>query len=129
MSSNPNVALTNRERATAAWGAEMPAWVGLLASAADATNQRLVAEKLGRSSGYVSRIINALYPGDLAEAERQVRAVFGAEEVICPLPFGGPIPLKTCIRNRRRARPANWMHLAHASACPSCPNNTDREED
>lgn len=129
MSGNLTVPLTNAERAAEAWGTDMPAWVALLASAADATSQRIVAEKLGKSNPYVSRILRNSYPGDLAEAERQVRAVFGAEEVVCPLPFGGPIPLKTCIRNRRRRSPANWMHLAHASACPSCPNNTDREED
>lgn len=129
MSGNLTAPLTNVERATEAWGADMPAWVALLAKAADATNQRMVAEKLGKSNPYVSRILRNTYPGDLAEAERQVRAVFGAEEVVCPLPHGGVISLRTCIRNRRRTKPLNWQQLDHARACPSCPNNTDREED
>lgn len=120
---------TNREKAAAAWGPDAPAWVALLAGAADRTSQRAVAERLGRSSGYVSRVLSNSYPGDLAEAERQVRATFGGEEVVCPLPFGGPIPLRTCIRNRRRRTAANWMHLEHARVCPGCPNNTDHEED
>lgn len=129
MSGNLNAPLTNRERAAAAWAPEVPAWIGLLAGAADATSQRAVADRLGKSAGYVSRVINRAYAGDYAEAERQVRATFGAEEVTCPLPFGGAIPLRTCIRNRRRRTPANWMHLEHARACPGCPNNTDHEED
>lgn len=118
---------TNRERAEAAWGSTPPEWIAVLARACDATNQRAVADRLGASSGYVSRILNNRYPGDLVEAERQVRAALGAERVTCPL--FGDMALKTCIANRRRTRPANWAHVQYARTCPDCPNNTDRQED
>ena len=122
-----NTSSTNQERAVIAWGADMPAWVRLLASACDGTNQRVVGERLGKSSGYVSRLINRSYAGSYPEAERLVRATYGAEDVACPL--FGPIPLSSCMRNRRRKEPPRHQaHHQYAATCPGCPNNTDRED-
>ncbi|WP_394663243.1 hypothetical protein [uncultured Sphingomonas sp.] len=45
---------SNREKAAAAWAPEPPAWVKVLAEACDRTNQRAVADQLGKSGGYVS---------------------------------------------------------------------------
>lgn len=116
--------LTNMQRAVAAWGEDMPRWVRLLATACDTTNQRMVGERLGRSSGYVSRLINASYPGDMDEAEKLVRAAFGDEGVVCPL--WGTIPLANCMRNRRRkGPPRNQAQRLYRMHCPSCPNNSD----
>lgn len=116
---------SNLMRATAAWGAGMPAWVQLLASACDTTSQRRVADVLGKSSGYISRIVNRNYAGSYEEAELLVRSRFGDEGVLCPL--WGQIPLTSCIRNRRREGPArNQAHHQHDATCPTCPNNTDR---
>lgn len=115
---------SNIARATSAWGADLQQWVRLLASACDASNQRVVAERLGKSSAYVSRIVNRLYTGSYAEAEVLVRRYFGAEEVLCPI--FGPIPEKSCILNRRRkGTPRNYYERQFASACPDCPNNPD----
>lgn len=119
--------LTNRDKASAAWAPDVPAWVLLLADSCDRTSQRIVGDQLGKSAGYVSRLINRSYAGSYPEAEQIVRARFGAEEVMCPL--FGTMPLKTCIRNRRRQRPANWAQVQLARACPDCPNNTDRPND
>ena len=128
MSGNLNPAATNLDRAIAAWGADLPDWVRLLADAADRTSQRGVADQLGKSAGYVSRLINRAYAGSYEEAETQVRAKFGAEQVACPL--WGEIPLASCVQLRRRKRPPqNHMHHACARTCPNCPNNTDRQED
>jgi hypothetical protein len=116
--------LTNIDRARAAWGSDMPRWVQLLASACDATNQRAAAERIGKSSPYVSRIIRNEYPGDLAEAEKLVRAAWGQEDVVCPL--WGAIPLASCMTARRRsAPPTNRVHHMHRGTCPTCPNNSD----
>jgi hypothetical protein len=124
MASSP---FTNVDRATAAWGHDMPAWVRLLASACDGANQRAVGDRLGKSSGYVSRILNRNYAGSYREAETLVRAAYGAEDVACPL--WGPIPLSSCIRNRRReGPPRNQAHHLHAVHCPACPNNSDRRQ-
>lgn len=124
MATNLN-SLTNLDRARIAWGEDMPPWVRLLASACDAGNQRLVGERLDRSSGWVSRILNRNYAGSYEEAETIVRAAYGNEDVVCPL--WGSIPLASCVRNRRRkGPPQNQAHLLHARACPTCPNNSDR---
>src|SRR3546814_455142 len=121
------VNLTNIERASAAWGADMPNWVRLLASACDATNQRQVGERIGKSSGYVSRLLSKTYAGSYHEAETIVRGAFGDEDVICPL--WGSIPLSSCIRNRRRkGSPRNSTHHLYAATCPTCPNNSDRPQ-
>lgn len=121
---NKNGDVSNLDRARATWGHDMPRWVQLLASAADATSQRAAAERIGKSSPYVSRIIRNEYPGDLAEAEKLVRAAWGAEGVECPL--WGPIPLASCMERRRRTLPPrNGMHHLHRKHCPTCPNNLD----
>lgn len=115
----------NLDRAIVAWGVDMPSWVKLLANACDRTNQKAVAERIGKSGGYISRILNRNYAGSYTEAETIVRAVFSDDEVACPL--WGLIPLATCIRARRRREPPrNGMHHAHARTCPTCINNTDR---
>ena len=102
----------------------MPAWVRLLASACDADSQRAVAEKLGKSGGYISRLINHSYAGNYEEAETLVRAHYGAEDVVCPI--YGAIPLASCLRNRRRkATPRSQAHHQYRAICPTCPNNTD----
>lgn len=120
--------LSNLDRARLAWGANLPAWVGLLASACDTSNQRVVAERIGKSGGYISRVLNCKYAGSYEEAEKIVRAAYGKEDVVCPL--WGSIPLSSCIRARRRkGAPQNQAHLAHARACPTCPNNSDRREE
>lgn len=118
---------TNLDRARAAWGEDMPRWVRLLAGACDVTNQRAVGNRLGKTSGYISRLVNRNYTGSYAEAETIVRAAYGGEDVLCPL--WGPIPLASCIRNRRRpGPPRNQAHHAFAAACPTCPNNSDRPD-
>jgi hypothetical protein len=126
MASNP-AAPTNVARAALAWGADMPAWVRLLASACDATNQRRVGDRLGRSSGYVSRVLSRNYAGSYDEAETLVRAAYGNEDVVCPI--WGSIPLASCVRARRReGPPRNHAHHLHAEHCPTCPNNSDRRD-
>ncbi|KPF75858.1 hypothetical protein IP68_04805 [Blastomonas sp. AAP25] len=117
--------LTNMDRATVAWGQDMPAWVRLLAGAADSTNQRQAAEKIGRNASYVSRIINRDYAGSYEEAERLVRAAWGNEDVVCPV-WHESIPLRSCMNLRRRkGLPRNLAEQLYYKACPSCPNNTD----
>lgn len=125
MFDNLNRAATNLDRARAAWGADMPRWVQLLATACDATSQREAADKLGKSNGYVSRLLNNRYPGDLAEAEKLVRAAWGQEDVVCPL-WNAAIPLASCMAARRRdLPPSNSIHHLHRRMCPVCPNNPD----
>jgi len=121
---NGRPSVTNADIVAQEWGAEPPRWIVLLASACDATSQGEVALKLRKSGSYVSRLINNSYPGDMAEAERLVRAAYGNEDVLCPI--WGPIPLESCMRNRRRSGPPrNQAQRLFASHCPTCPNNSD----
>lgn len=123
MSSNLNKDMGNVERARAAWP-DTPHWVLLLAAASDATSQREAGRRIGRSSGYVSRVLSNTYGGSLAEAEMLVRSAWGAEIVACPL--WGDIPLSSCMAHRRRKAPARTsVHHLYRNACPTCPNNTD----
>ena len=120
-------AATNVARAALAWGTDMPPWVRLLASACDATNQRRVGDRLGRSAGYVSRVLSRNYAGSYEEAETLTRAAFGNEDVVCPI--WGSIPLASCVRARRHeGPPRNIAHHLHAATCPTCPNNSDRRD-
>lgn len=124
MSVKVNRDASNIDRARAAWGADMPGWVQLLARACDATSQREAGERIGKSNAYVSRLLNNRYPGDLAEAEKLIRAAWGGEEVDCPI--WGLLPLANCMRYRRRTElPINIMHRLHRRHCPSCRHNTD----
>lgn len=120
---NKNSDLNNIDRARLAWG-DAPRWVLLLAHACDATSQREAGDRIGKSAGYISRVLNNRYTGDLAEAERLVRAAWGAEDVDCPL--YGLIPLASCMTSRRRtAPPTNSVHRLYRRTCPTCPNNSD----
>ncbi len=115
----------NIQAARRGWGADLPQWVQLLASACDRTSQQSVAERLGRSSGYISRLINNQYPGDMAEAERLVRAAYAGDDVECPI-WSATIPLSACMTNRRRKLPPrNAWQRKYLSVCPGCPHNTD----
>lgn len=120
---------TNLDRAEAAWGKDVPRWVKLLAEACDRASQRAVADRLSAagfncSSGTISKLINRKYPASTAEPERAVLAIYGGDDVGCPL--HGAIPLQSCIRNRRRkGPPRNATHHQFAAHCPTCPHNTD----
>lgn len=119
------VTVTNVQRATAAWGADMPSWVRLLAAAADATNQRKAGEKINRNAGVISRVLSRSYAGSYPEIERLVRAVWGNEDVLCPV-WNDSIPLASCMNIRRRkGHPRNTFDHLYVAACPACPNNTD----
>lgn len=129
---NVNNLETNFGRATAAWGADVPRWVKLLAEACDKASQRAVAERLSAagfncSSGTISKLLNRKYPASSAEPERAVLAIYGGDDVHCPL--HGAIPLQSCIRNRRRkGPPRNPAQHQFAATCPSCPHNSDGGE-
>ena len=107
------------------WGDDAPEWVLTLARTCDTAGQRSVGQKLGRSAGYVSRVINRSYGGSYEEAEQLVRSRLSLEEVLCPV-WGANIPLRFCIRTRRKKTlPGNYAERLYATTCPDCPNNTD----
>ena len=119
--------LTNIERATLAWGSPLPEFVRVLADYSDLHNQRLAGEKIRRSSGTVSKILNNKYPASAGETEILVMAGFNSNTVDCPL--HGHILLASCVRQRRRKGPAiNTLQRQFAAACPVCPLNPERSQ-
>lgn len=127
---NFNQISTNMARAAAAWGNDMPRWVNLLATACDKSTQRAVADRLGNagfacSSPTISKLINNKYPASTAEPERAVLAIFGGDEVRCPV-WAVDIPLSSCIGIRRRkGKSSNAVSLMYDGWCPDCIHNTD----
>lgn len=120
---NP-ASMTNVERAMACWGSP-PEWILTLARECDATNQKIVGDRLGRSGGYVSRILRNQYLGSMVEAERLVSAALASDRVACPA--FGDLSLTRCIRLRRpKGPPANNIERWAAGACPTCPINDDK---
>lgn len=119
---------TNLSNAREAWGADFPAWVELLATYADRNGQKAAGAKIGRSGGYVSRVVRRNYTGSYAEAEQLVVARLGDGNVVCP--EFGEISRASCLRNRRRtAPPTNFLQRRFSEACPACPLNPDIQED
>lgn len=117
----------NRTRVIQSWGETAPDWMLLLADACDASSQRQIAERLGRSSGYVNRLLFADYTGDLVEAEKIVRAHLQAEKIACPA-LAAAISQEQCLHYRRGSRGTHAGLRRHLDdICPSCPHNADRE--
>jgi hypothetical protein len=119
----------DRQRLAAAWGDKPPRYIQILADACDRDSQRKVADRLGKSSGYISRVLYNNYAGSMAEAEKQILAAYTGDRVEC-LIWPDPIPRASCLRNRRRAGPPrNQFHITYDRVCPTCPMNEDRMGD
>ena len=119
---------TNLEKARAAWGTPLLDWVRTLAEACDRDNQRVVGERLGLSSGVVSRLIGRTYTAGYDEMRIRVLSTLGDARVMCPV-VEAEIAMRTCVANRRRKLvPTNWLAGAFARTCPVCRKNTDRSQ-
>lgn len=111
----------NRERAAAAWGEPLPAWVAALARACDAGSQAEAGRRIGYSGPTVNQVLARSYPGNLAAVERAVRGAFLAETVDCPVL--GQIPTNTCqAQQRRRLSTASPQQARLYRACKACPH-------
>ncbi len=110
--------------AISSWGRAMPRWIQVLAEACDASSQKRVADLLGISSAYVSRLLSNTYGADTAKAEQLVLANFTSDRVPCPF-WRSSIPLSSCQRARRRQAPQGEIFMSLKRACERCPHNTD----
>lgn len=106
------------------WGDPLPDWIERLARECEASNQRRVAERLGRSAGLISSVLRRKYPGDLDALEEAVRGAFMNATVNCPA--RGAMPADECQDWRRKSRKfvsVNSERVQMYRACTSCPRN------
>lgn len=118
-------AATALSRAEAAWGADLPDWVRVLAAAADRTSQTQAARTVGYSAATVSYVLSRRYAGDMDRVERAVRAALMGATVACPAL--GALPLADCLEWQKRAgdfQPTGSRRLLMYRACRACPRLT-----
>ena len=90
------------DTARTAWGADLPDWVEIMAVECGKTSQRIVSEKLGRSTAVISQVLSRKYPADLKRIEERVRGVFLDAVVSCPAM--GEMPLQSCQDWREKSK-------------------------
>ena len=113
-------------RARAAWGDAIPAWVEALAAACDGSSQKVVARRLGYSDAAISNALRNTYKGGLTGIETAVRGAFLSESVPCPVV--GDLPRDRCMEYQRRPYAnTNQMRVALYRACRSCPHNVSNK--
>ena len=64
-------------RARAAWGDAIPAWVEALAAACDGSSQKVVARRLGYSDAAISNALRNTYKGGFPFGERALSGGWG----------------------------------------------------
>ena len=107
------------EKAVAAWGEKIPAWVMELAEACQKSNQSMVAKKLSYSPAVVSSILSNTYRGDVARVEQMVRGALMAETVPCPAL--GEIARNVCLDWQAKPQAVTSSH--RAAMYRACRNN------
>ncbi len=114
--------ISHIEKARAAWGADLPAWVMAMAEECDGSSQTVVAERMGYSAGTVSQIIGRKYLGKLGGVEEAFRSAFAGLTIPCPAL--GDISAMTCRTWREKARSfgnTNAQRVTMYRACRRCP--------
>ncbi len=110
--------------AEAAWGADMPDWVRALAIACGRTNQRAVAQALGRSGAMVNQVLKRKYLADTSRIEERVRGLYLDGRVQCPAL--GELPSQQCQDWRDKSATfaaGNPLRTRMFRACRACPIN------
>lgn len=120
---NGRITVDPVEKATAAWGVDMPDWVLVLAETCQKLNQSTVAKRLDYSPAVVSSVLSNSYRGDVARVESMVRGALMAETVDCPV-LGG-IQRNICLDWQSKAYAATSSHrVTMFRACrDNCPHS------
>ena len=108
--------------ARAAWGADIPDWVVVLAAECGQSSQNKVAQKLNRSASLVSGVLRRTYKGSMEAVEDVVRGVYMSGTVTCPAL--GEISSAACRDWMRRAQSfsnVNSERVRLYRACNACP--------
>lgn len=120
---------TALDTARAAWGADLPDWIEVLAIACARTSQAAVARQLDRTGAVVSQVLRNSYPARLDRIEERVRGVLMAGTVDCPAL--GALRTDQCQDWREKAREfvlAGPLRSRMYRACLTCPRNQSQKE-
>lgn len=110
------------EKASKAWGADMPDWVMGLARACAESSQSKVASRMNRSASLVSAVLANTYKGSLEAVEEVYRGVFELAVVECPAL--GTLPTNECRDWQAKAGRfvnVNSQRVRMYRACHACP--------
>ena len=121
--------LNSLDVARAAWGDDLPDWIEALARACVETSQAKVANRLDRTGGMISQLLNNKYPASTANIEERVRGLYLDGQVLCP--SLGPLPVHLCQDWRAKAKDfqvGNPMRIRMFRACTRCPRFTEVPE-
>ncbi len=115
------------EKATQAWGADMPQAVRDLAIECDQSSQNAVAKRIGRSGAAVSQVLSNQYKGDLHAVLTDVKSLLTGQQWDCCLPYRNIIPALECRRiSRCKLSTTSPLSVRNFRACKQCPNNPNR---
>jgi hypothetical protein len=93
-------ATTYADKARAAWDANLPDWVLVLAEEADRTTGAAAAARIGYSAAVVSSVIVRSYRGDLGRVEAKVRGALMGDTVDCDVL--GEITRDRCLDEQKK---------------------------
>lgn len=119
-------------RVRAAWGADAPEWITVLAEECDRTSQAKAAKRIAYAPATVNQALGAKYPGNLGKVAAAVEAHLMGAVVDCPVM--GEIPRAECSAIQGRAFAATnpqrvelWKHCHGQGGRPLCPNSQEGE--
>lgn len=111
---------TSLAKAEAAWGADIPPEIIVLAQAVAERSGKEVARQIGYSPALVSYVLGNKYPGDMTSVLAKIRGALMGEVVGCPVL--GEIGRDRCIQEQKtpfHASNSTRARLFHA--CKTCP--------
>lgn len=111
------------EKAQSGWDGDLPDWVSVLASHADAHSLKVTGDAIGYSHSLVSNVIAGKYRGDLGRVKERVRGALMGLTVECP-GTGEPMPRHTCLDWQKKPFEATSqqrcrMYRACRGGCPN----------
>ncbi|MBX9944933.1 MAG: transcriptional regulator [Reyranella sp.] len=108
--------------ARAAWSADLPDWVQVLAETCDTLGQQAAAQRIGMSGSVVNETLRNKYKGRLDRVAERVKGALMGKTVTCPV-LGDDLPRNRCIELQGRPFAAtNPERVQLFRTCPTCSN-------
>jgi hypothetical protein len=106
-------------KARAAWGADAPDWVLVVARKAEEVGQAAAGDLIGYRASTISEVISKKYRGDLGRVEQMVRGALMSATVMCPVL--DEIGRDLCIQEQSAPfRATNSTRARLRRACRTC---------